>query len=497
MVGELTGRRARATDAHATLDRHDQQLSSAASELQRLDAERQGIDAEIDSVSKQIDELSERIAHEVSRIRELKERLPHLEAADAQAHALSRTMAEARDQLEEHATAVGVLRTDLEVRAAGIEQRRTLLRGRHEEVERRLVHLVAEREEAEERRLELDRRELLIEQLAVVVADRLTHVEANLTRLRERRRAQSEASRAVATELEGLRRRRQAAEVRLGELREHSHRAEMETAEVGLRLEGLLERIRAELDTDPDTVASAECPPLAEGVSPPARIRELEREIKLMGPINPLALQEFEELQVRHQFLQDQLDDIRNARRDLARVIRSIDEEIVNVFASAFADVSSNFETLFQTLFPGGEGRLRLTEPDNLLETGIEVEAKPSGKNVKKLSLLSGGERSLTALAFLFAVFRSRPSPFYVMDEVEAALDDLNLHRFLSLVDEFRNEAQLLIVSHQKRTMEAADILYGVTMQPGGSSKVVSERSDVVTARGSDPRGETEAVLAH
>ena len=138
--------------------------------------------------------------------------------------------------------------------------------------------------------------------------------------------------------------------------------------------------------------------------------------------------------------------------------------------------MSTNFEVLFETLFPGGKGRLRLTDPDNLLETGIEVEARPSGKNVKKLSLLSGGERSLTALAFLFAVFRSRPSPFYVLDEVEAALDDMNLHRFLDLLHEFRQEAQLLVVSHQKRTMEAADVLYGVTMQPGGSSRVLSEK---------------------
>src|SRR5207342_2606165 len=147
-----------------------------------------------------------------------------------------------------------------------------------------------------------------------------------------------------------------------------------------------------------------------------------------------------------------------------------------SVFAAAYADVSEHFSSLFGALFPGGRGALLLTQPDDLLNTGVEVEAKPSGKNVKKLSLLSGGERSLTALAFLFAVFRSRPSPFYVMDEVEAALDDVNLHRFLSLIDEFRREAQLVIVSHQKRTMEAADSLYGVSMQPGGSSKVVSER---------------------
>ena len=196
----------------------------------------------------------------------------------------------------------------------------------------------------------------------------------------------------------------------------------------------------------------------------------------MLGPINPLALEEFTELQQRHGFLEEQLEDVRTTRRELIRVIRAVDQEIQTVFAAAYADVAANFERLFTTLFPGAPGKLVLTDPDDLLDTGVEVEAKPSGKNVKKLSLLSGGERSLTALAFLFAVFRSRPSPFYVMDEVEAALDDVNLHRFLGLIAEFRQEAQLLIVSHQKRTMEAGDSLLGVTMQPGGSSKVVDHR---------------------
>ena len=157
-------------------------------------------------------------------------------------------------------------------------------------------------------------------------------------------------------------------------------------------------------------------------------------------------------------------------------VVQRVDREIVSVFQTAFEDVSEHFSALFATLFPGGAGRVFLTEPDDVLNTGIEIEARPSGKNVRRLSLLSGGERSLTALAFLFAVFRSRPSPFYVMDEVEAALDDVNLQRFLDLVHEFREEAQLIVVSHQKRTMEAADCLYGVTMQPGGSSRVISEK---------------------
>jgi chromosome segregation protein len=200
-----------------------------------------------------------------------------------------------------------------------------------------------------------------------------------------------------------------------------------------------------------------------------------------MGPINPLALEEFNELQARHTFLEEQLEDVRNTRRDLMRVIKAVDLEILTVFSAAFADVSMHFTQLFAMLFPGGVGKLVLTNPDDMLNTGIEVEAKPSGKNVKKLSLLSGGERSLTALAYLFAVFRSRPSPFYVMDEVEAALDDVNLHRFLGLIHEFRQEAQLLVVSHQKRTMEAGDSLLGITMQPGGSSKVITERVSTAT----------------
>jgi chromosome segregation protein len=157
-------------------------------------------------------------------------------------------------------------------------------------------------------------------------------------------------------------------------------------------------------------------------------------------------------------------------------VIRAVDAEIVQLLSAAYADVADNFGRLFETLFPGGQGRLRLTEVEDLLETGIEIEARPAGKNVRRLSLLSGGERSLVALAFLFAVFRSRPSPFYLLDEVEAALDDVNLHRFLDLLAEFRQEAQLVVVTHQKRTMEAADCLYGVTMQAGGSSRVLSER---------------------
>ena len=195
-----------------------------------------------------------------------------------------------------------------------------------------------------------------------------------------------------------------------------------------------------------------------------------------MGPVNPLALSEYAALEERHKFLESQLHDVSAARRELGKVIKAVDAEIITVFKAAYDDVAENFAHLVGTLFPGGHGSLALTDPSDILGSGVDLEVRPAGKNIRQLSLLSGGERSLVALAFLFAVFRSRPSPFYMMDEVEPALDDVNLHRFLDLLNEFRTESQLLVVSHQKRTMEAADCLYGVSMPPGGSSFVVSEK---------------------
>jgi chromosome segregation protein len=322
----------------------------------------------------------------------------------------------------------------------------------------------------------VERSIVAIDRLAELVDGHRATIEVRHGELVEIRRRQSDEVRRIAQRLDEARRRRTVAERELDENRERSRRIELEEAEVRLRLEAAVEALRRDHDIEPDSAMAAIEPEVADGTTPAARVRELDRELRLLGPINPLALQEFTELQERHTFLETQLDDIRTTRRDLLRVIRAVDLEIQTVFAAAFADVSAHFTNLFATLFPGGSGQLVLTTPDDLLNTGIEVEAKPSGKNVKKLSLLSGGERSLTALAYLFAVFRSRPSPFYVMDEVEAALDDVNLHRFLGLIHEFRREAQLLIVSHQKRTMEAGDCLLGVTMQPGGSSKVITER---------------------
>jgi chromosome segregation protein len=206
------------------------------------------------------------------------------------------------------------------------------------------------------------------------------------------------------------------------------------------------------------------------------RLRTAERALAQMGRVNPLALEEFAALEERHKFLTDQLADLKKSRSDLLDIVREIDARVEQVFADAYRDTAEQFDRVFPRLFPGGEGRLVLTAPDDMLTTGVDVEARPAGKKVKRLSLLSGGERSLTAVALLVSIFKARPSPFYVMDEVEAALDDANLGRLLEIFRELQDDSQLIVVTHQKRTMEIADVLYGVTMRGDGVTTVISQR---------------------
>jgi chromosome segregation protein len=206
------------------------------------------------------------------------------------------------------------------------------------------------------------------------------------------------------------------------------------------------------------------------------RLRAAERALTALGKVNPLALEEFSALEERHRFLTEQLEDLRRTRRDLLDIVKEVDDRVEQVFAEAWEDVREAFDHVFKRLFPGGEGRLVLTDPSNLLTTGVEVEARPPGKKVKRLSLLSGGERSLVAVAFLVSLFKARPSPFYILDEVEAALDDTNLGRLLEIYEELRETSQLLVITHQKRTMEIGDALYGVTMRGDGVSAVISQR---------------------
>jgi chromosome segregation protein len=273
------------------------------------------------------------------------------------------------------------------------------------------------------------------------------------------------------------------------------HRDEMARTQQLMRIEQLAERAREELGLDADNLVAEFGPEvpvpftgeLDEGVQAPEptaysreeqtqRLRTAERALAMLGRVNPLALEEYTAMEERHSFLSAQVEDLKQTRRDLMEIIRDVDERVEQVFADAFADVAVAFESTFGRLFPGGEGRLVLTEPTDLLATGIDVEARPAGKKIKRLSLLSGGERSLVAVAFLVALFKARPSPFYILDEVEAALDDTNLGRLLEIYEELRENSQLVVITHQKRTMEVGDALYGVTMRGDGVSTVISQR---------------------
>jgi chromosome segregation protein len=465
-----------ATDAARQVDRAHDQGQGLESTSRRVGSELQLVEQESSEAARHRAGLAERIDRDGAQLDLLGERLPELEAAAAAAAGRLASADEARRRLEDRRSHVAVLRRDLEVKVAGLAERRAVLTTRLEDTERRLAGNVEARERAGERRRRLEAGALATDRLGHDIERHAARLGDLLEGLRERRSRQLDDVRAGGARLESLRRQRSEADGRLAEVRQHSQRLELELAESTVRRDTAAEALRRELGCEPEEAMGALCPELPEGEDAGRRAAVVEKELASLGPVNPLALEELEVLEERHRFLDEQVEDVRRARRELHQVIRAVDDEIMAVFAQAFADVNEHFQVLVATLFPGGTGRLSLTDPSDLLDTGVEVEARPAGKNVRMLSLLSGGERSLVALAFLFAVFRSRPSPFYLLDEVEAALDDVNLHRFLDLLHEFRGEAQLIIVSHQKRTMEAADALYGVTMTPGGSSKVVSQK---------------------
>jgi len=479
----LTAARTAADTARIDAAAAGRDAERAVDRRQALEDEGARLRSELDAVRIEGEEavrrhgaLAGRVERDTDRLGELEGRLPELERTAAAAAAALRAAEETRQRQEDRRVEVESRRRDLEVRTAGLAERRAVLTNRLQDVERRLAGHVAERDQAGERRRRLEADARAVDRLGEVVGRHAARLNGLGERLQAERSRQLDEVRAGGARLEDLRRERSAVEARVTETRDVLQRLALELAESGVRQESAIEALRRELGCEPETAMSAPSPVLPDGVDAESRAAAVESELASLGPINPLALEELGTLEERHRFLEEQVEDVRRARRELHQVIRAVDDEIMRVFAEAFADVNEHFQVLVATLFPGGTGRLVLADPTDLLDTGVEVEARPAGKNVRKLSLLSGGERSLVALAFLFAVFRSRPSPFYLMDEVEAALDDVNLHRFLDLLHEFRDEAQLIIVSHQKRTMEAADALYGVTMTPGGSSKVVSQK---------------------
>jgi chromosome segregation protein len=406
----------------------------------------------------------------------VRDALPILEATLSDSVERAAQMVSAKSEREARRREVDERATMLSQHEARYGERRRLIEQRQGEIEARLEGRTGEREEAAAKRqlLEFDIR--VLRRLATLVERSADEIRVAQEALDSTYREQLEATRASAELLEEVRRARHAADGRLSELGEVMRRYEIEQAELVVKVANVHEVIHRDLGVEPREMGPAPHVELAEGATLESRTAELEARITSLGPINPLALEELSALEERYKELDAQVSDVRHARRELQEVLRALDEEIMQTFTAAFADVNEHFSSLIAMLFPGGQGRLNMSEPEDPLNTGVEIEVRPMGRNVRRISLLSGGERSMAALAFLFAVFRSRPSPFYLMDEVEAALDDVNLQRFLNLVDEFRHEAQLLIVTHQKRTMESADALYGVTMVPGASSKVVSQR---------------------
>jgi chromosome segregation protein len=433
----------------------------------------------------------------LSRLTELEERLRSAQDTPFEADPSS----EERDRLA--ALAPGARQNEMEVRLAvrTAEERVGALTGRAEGLERQAAAERAARERAQARRAARARGAGIARIVAAGAGVALQRIAETLGDAADRRdeiAAARSAREAQMAEVRGTANRRNAD---LERLTSAVHRDEVARAEQRLRIEALEAKAAEEFGLDVTALLEeygpqALVPPTAVEVAAAAAANEpepdpvpydralqekraarAERELTLLGKVNPLALEEFAALEERYKFLSEQLEDLKATRRDLLTVVKDVDDRILEVFTSAWEDTAREFEQVFKVLFPGGEGRLVLTEPDDMLTTGIDVEARPPGKKIKRLSLLSGGERSLTAVALLVAIFRARPSPFYIMDEVEAALDDVNLGRLLSLMAQLRERSQLIIITHQKRTMEIADALYGITMR-GGVTEVISQKLD-------------------
>ncbi|MFG3085234.1 chromosome segregation protein SMC [Streptomyces parvulus] len=488
LVEEL-GERRRAADREKSsvaqqLGRLAGQARGAAGEAERSEAAAARAQEALDKALLDVEELAERLA--------VAEEMPVEEEPDTSA----------RDRLA--ADGANARQTEMEARlqVRTHEERVKGLAGRADSLDRAARAEREARARAEQRRARLRHEAAVAEAVAAGARQLLAHVEVSLTRADEERAVAEAAKARRERELTAERTAGRDLKAELDKLTDSVHRGEVLGAEKRLRIEQLETKALEELGVEPAGLAAEYGPHQQVPPSPPAegevlpedpghprnlprpfvraeqekRLRAAERAYQQLGKVNPLALEEFAALEERHQFLSEQLEDLKKTRTDLLQVVKEVDERVEQVFTEAFRDTAREFEGVFSRLFPGGEGRLILTDPDNMLTTGVDVEARPPGKKVKRLSLLSGGERSLTAVAMLVSIFKARPSPFYVMDEVEAALDDTNLQRLIRIMQELQEASQLIVITHQKRTMEVADALYGVSMQGDGVSKVISQR---------------------
>ncbi len=409
-----------------------------------------------------------------------------------------------RDRLEAVAKAARAHELELRLSLRTREERARAIDDRAGSLDAAATAERAARERQAARRLRRQREARVAEAVRVGAAYATAQLSLSVDRADALRRRADESRTDRDAELGTVRRETALLQDELRQLTDSVHRDEVARTQQRLRIEVLETRALAELGVSPETLVEEYGPhrlvpavvdPGEDGASPgepqpfvreaqEKRLRSAERRLGALGRVNPLALEEYAALEERHTFLTTQLEDLKRSKRDLLDIVREVDQRVVAAFAEAFHDTAAQFERVFERLFPGGEGRLVLTDPDDMLTTGLEVEARPPGKKIKRLSLLSGGERSLVAVALLVAIFKARPSPFYVMDEVEAALDDANLGRLLTLFEELRDSSQLIVITHQKKTMEIADALYGVTMRGDGVTTVVSQRlCDVAQAQ--------------
>ncbi|TDC79786.1 chromosome segregation protein SMC [Streptomyces hainanensis] len=507
---ELTADQAAAAERRATAVARVEELaqrrsaaerarSKVAQDVGRLAGQARGAAGEAERAEAAVVRAQEELAKAVEQAEEMAERLA---VAEESGDVDEEPDTSVRDRLA--ADGANARQTEMEARlqVRTHEERVKGLAGRADALDRGARAEREARARAERRRARMRHEAEVAGAVAAGARQLLAYVDASLERGGTEREAaqlaKTEREQALVAERAGGRELKD----ELDKLTDSVHRGEVLGAEKRLRIEQLEGRALEELGVDPAVLVDEYGPDQPVPPSLPAedevlpddpedprnqprpfvrseqekRLRAAERAYKQLGQVNPLALEEFAALEERHKFLSEQLDDLRKTRADLLQVIKEVDERVEQVFTAAYHDTAREFEGVFSRLFPGGEGRLMLTDPSDMLTTGVEVEARPPGKKVKRLSLLSGGERSLTAVALLVSIFKARPSPFYVMDEVEAALDDTNLQRLIRIMEELKDSSQLIVITHQKRTMEVADALYGVSMQGDGVSKVISQR---------------------